>query len=231
MEMTKLIRMAGTMAASTFAALAVMTIAWGHAHPDTMTPDAGAVLQTAPAIVEITFVEEIQKTAGSYGIDVALDGGGSVTGGEATIDPANAAHLSIALMPDLAAGRYVVNWHNVSSVDGDPAEGAYSFYVQVQPTADDLAKDAELEKVGEEEEPMDMATPMPAHEEPTVIAPAPATNPASTGGAAPSAALPGTGDGASANDNRGWGFLIAAAFVACLAVVGASAAFTMRRGR
>ncbi|TAK55961.1 MAG: copper resistance protein CopC [Dehalococcoidia bacterium] len=221
------IRIAGATAASAVAALALLTTAWGHAHPDTMTPARGAVLQTSPAKVDIVFVEEIQKTAGSYGIDVALDGGSSVTDGAATIDPADAAHLSVALRPDLASGRYVVNWHNVSSVDGDAAEGAYSFYLKVQPTAADLAQDAELEMVGQE--PMETPTAMAG--EPTVTAPAPATSPAPSGGAAPSAALPRTGDGASARSGRGWGFLIVGTAAGALAVIGASAAFTMRRER
>ena len=228
--MKNVIRIAGATAASAVVALALITTAWGHAHPGTMTPDKGAVVATSPATVDIVFVETIQKTAGSYGLEVALDGGGSVTNGAPTIDPADAAHLSVALKPELAAGRYVVNWSNVSSVDGDAAEGAYSFYVQVQPTAADLAKDAELEMVGAEE-PMETPTAMPPAAQPTVAAPAPATSPAPSGGAAPSASLPRTGDGASGNDGRGWGFLIAVTVAAGLAVIGASAAVTMRGER
>jgi methionine-rich copper-binding protein CopC len=220
--MTKLVQIAGVTAASAVAALALITAALGHAHPDTMSPDKGAVLQTAPTAVEITFVEEIQKTAGSYGLEVALDGGGSVTDGAPTIDPANAAHLSVALKPNLAAGRYVVNWHNVSSADGDAAEGAYSFYLKTEPTADDLAKDAALEQVGAE--PADTPTDVPSSAQPTVIAPAPATSPAA------SAALPGAGSGPDA-EGGGWGILIAAALGGFGAVIAAAAAFTMRRAR
>ena len=185
------------------------------------------MLQSAPTNVDIVFVETIQKTAGSYGIDVALAGGGSVTSGAATIDPADAAHLSVALKPDLAAGRYAVNWHNVSSVDGDAAEGAYSFYVKTQPTAVDLAKDAEMAMVGREP----IKAPAAVAGEPTVVAPAAATSPAAAGGTAPSAALPRTGDGATTRDSHGWGFLIAVTVAGIVAVIGASAAFTMRRGR
>jgi methionine-rich copper-binding protein CopC len=224
--MTKLIRIAGVAAASAVAALALITTALGHAHPDTMSPDKGAILQTAPTAVEITFAEEIQKTAGSYGLEVALDGGGPVTDGAPTIDPANAAHLSVALKPDLAAGRYVVNWHNVSSADGDAAEGAYSFYVQTEPTADDLAKDAALEQMGAE--PAETPTDAPSSSEPTVIAPAAATSVAPSGGTAGSAALPGTGSGPD-REGGGWGILIAAALGTIGAVIAASAAFTMRR--
>jgi hypothetical protein len=99
--------------------------------------------------------------------------------------------------------------------------------VKTQPTAADLAKDADLAMAGQE--PMETPTAMAM--EPTVIAPAPATSSAPTGDAAPSAALPRTGDGASAGGGRAWGFLIAATVVAAVAVIGASAAFTMRRAR
>jgi len=108
------------------------------------------------------------------------------------------------------------------------ADDGYSFHVKTQPTAADLAKDAELEMVGQE--PM-AATPTAMAGEPTVIAPAPATSAAPSGGAAPSAALPRTGYGTSTEGGRGWGFLIAVTVTGIVAVIGASAAFTMRRGR
>lgn len=174
------------------AALATVTGAFAHAHYMSSTPAKGAVLQTAPTSVEITFAEEIQTTAGSYGLTVEKDGGSSVTSGNPTPDGDK---MSIALQSGIGAGRYVVNWHNVSSDDGDAAEGAFSFYVQTQPTADDLAKDAELENVGAEEE-----TPTAEAASPTAVpaTPAPATSPepplispAPGGGGA----LPSTGTG------------------------------------
>ena len=228
--MKKFVRNAGVASATLVAALALVTTAWGHAHPETLTPAKGAVVQTAPAKVDIVFVEEIQKTAGSYGITVELDGGGSVTSGAATIDPANAAHLSIALQANLTAGRYVVNWHNVSSVDGDPAEGAYSFYVQTQPTTADLAKDADLAMIGQEA----MGTPTAMPMAPTVIAPAPATSPAAAASAsasAPSSSLPRTGDGGSGAGAGNETLLIFALLGAGAAVLAAAATVSMRRGR
>ncbi len=224
--MNKLIRNAGVASAALVVALALAATAWGHAHPETLTPAKGAVLQTAPTSVDIVFVEEIQKTAGSYGITVALDGGSSVTSGAATIDSGSAAHLSVALNSDLAAGRYVVNWHNVSSVDGDPAEGAYSFYVKTEPTAADLAKDAELEMIGQE----DMATPAAMPMAPTVIAPAASGTPAAAS-AAPSSSLPRTGDGAGRRDGHDGTFLIFAMAAAGIAVFAAAATVSMRGDR
>jgi methionine-rich copper-binding protein CopC len=203
-----LIRNTGVAAAALVAALALITTAYGHAHPDTTTPAKGAVLQASPPRVEIIFVEDIQKTAGTFGIDVAKDGGASVTSGAATIDPQNPAKLSVALQSNLAASRYVVNWHNVSAEDGDPAEGAFSFYVKTQPTADDLAKDTDLEMVGQEE----METPTAAAAAPTVAAPAStpiaAASPAASAPApATGAQLPRTGTGSG---TRSVGWMVAA---------------------
>jgi hypothetical protein len=45
-----------------------------------------------------------------------------------------------------------VNWTNVSDDDGDPATGAFSFYLNYTPNAVDLNNDAQLEKVGFEDE-------------------------------------------------------------------------------
>jgi methionine-rich copper-binding protein CopC len=224
------LRNAGVTSVALVAALAVATTAWGHAHPETLTPAKGAVLQSAPSAVDIVFVQEIQKTAGSYGITVQLDGGASVTSGAATIDAGNAAHLSIALTANLAAGRYVVNWHNVSSVDGDPAEGAFSFYVKTQPTAADIAKDADLAMIGQEE----MGTPTAMPMEPTVIAPAPATSPvgaASPAASAPSAALPRTGDGGSRGGKHDGMILIVAMAAGVAAAVAGAATIAVRRER
>ena len=55
------------------------------------------------------------------------------------------------LQPNLAPGRYVVNWKNTSDQDGDPITGAFSFYVNTQPNTIDLANDAQLAQIGFEE--------------------------------------------------------------------------------
>jgi len=224
----KFIRNASIAAASLAAALALVSTASGHAHTESTTPAKGAVLQASPAKVEIMFVEEIQRTAGTYGITVEKDGGASVTAAAATIDAADAAHLSVALKANLAVGRYIVNWHNVSSVDGDAAEGAFSFYVKTDPTAADLAKDAELEMVGEEE----MTEPTPEPSAPTVIAPISAATPqAAASPAAAAPALPRTGDGSGATGFGLWTMLALASAVAGVATLTGGLGMRIRQGR
>jgi methionine-rich copper-binding protein CopC len=232
MKINKGLRFALAVVAGSVVAVATVAVASAHAHYDSSTPTKGQVLQTAPASVVINFAEDIETTAGSYGVTVEKDGGGSVTSGAATVS--GDAQLTVQLQSGLGAGRYVVNWHNVSSDDGDAAEGAFSFYIQTQPTAADLAKDEELTHVGEEEEatptaeaasPTAKATELAAPtaaaaptEVPPLIAPAP------TGGA-----LPATGTGASGTDSNSAIWLVLALFVATGGVATTLVARKLRR--
>jgi len=215
--MKRIILGTGTALASAAVALALISTAWGHAHVDTSSPSKGQVLQSPPTQVVLTFVETIQKTAGSYGLDVTQDGGGSVVNGAPTIDPQNAAKLSVALQSNLTAGRYVVRWNNVSSVDGDAAEGAFSFYVGTAPSATDLQKDKDLEMIGQEE----MATAMP---ETTPMA----ESTSMAGGAAMGAALPRTGTG-SGGERGATPWLAIAGIVAAAGLGTTLAARKLRR--
>lgn len=140
-------------------ALVVMTIALGpdralaHADYKSSTPAKGERLTAAPTTVTITFTQEIQKIAGTYDITVNKDRGPSVTAGPAVVDDADRTVLSVPLQPGLADGRYVVRWKNLSDADGDPKEGAFSFYLNYEPNAVDLENDEQLGQVGEEETP------------------------------------------------------------------------------
>jgi methionine-rich copper-binding protein CopC len=182
-----LLRLSAVTTAATAALFAVVMTASAHAHPASTAPAKGEVVQTSPASVQITFVEEIQKRAGTYSLGVTASGGASVAAGSPTIDPSDASKLSVALEPNLAAGRYVVTWSNVSSVDGDTANGAFAFYVKTQPSADDLMKDSELGTGAEAPATPDTSTPAsgsapdtmpaaPAAAESSADMPAPATS-------------------------------------------------------
>ena len=107
-------------------------------------------LQTPPAKLDVYFTQNIQKISGSYDLQVEKDRGPSVTAGPAVLDDSDRSHLSVILQPNLPAGRYVVHWKDVSDDDGDPAEGAFSFYVQTAPNTVDLANDKQLELIGAE---------------------------------------------------------------------------------
>ncbi len=168
-----------------------------HARPKSSTPAKGEVLAASPPRVDIYFTQAVQKIAGTYGIEVERDRGGSVAAGTAVIDEGDRTHMSVALQPGLKPGRYVVRWRNVSDDDGDPAEGAFSFYVQTQPNAVDRENDAQIEQIGAEgETPASDATAAAS----TSVTGSPAaatTRPASTAAAptpAPSASSEDDGD-------------------------------------
>lgn len=163
--MTSLARSACvSLLAATFALLIGGGNVAAHARYAASTPARGEVLDASPAQVEITFTQDIQRVTGTYGMEVypqsgdaAGPEGASVTAGDAVIDDDDRSVMRVALQPALPPGRYVVSYRNVSDADGDRWEGAFSFYVGVQPTEADLAADAILLAAEEE----DGATPTP----------------------------------------------------------------------
>ncbi len=174
--------------------------ALGHARLKESAPAVGEVLQASPARVSITFSNEIQKITGTYGIDVADKTGTSVISGSAMLDEEDRSLLAVDLRPDLAPGRYVVQYKNVSDADGDPFEGGFAFYVGVEPTAEQRAADAGLKPEEATTTPA-LATPTP-----TVDAPTPLFTSVPAG----------SGDRGGSDDN---GTLVTLVFVGAAAVV------------
>jgi methionine-rich copper-binding protein CopC len=145
-------RVALALCCAAVAALAAFAAVGAHARYDSSTPGKGEVVDTSPSSVEITFTQEVQRITGTYGIEVNYDRGLLVTSGPAVLDDSDRRIMSVPLQPDLQPGRYVVRWKNVSDVDGDPFEGAFSFYVQTEPNAVDLENDRQLEGIGAEDQ-------------------------------------------------------------------------------
>jgi methionine-rich copper-binding protein CopC len=191
--------------------------ALAHARYESSTPGKGEVLQTSPSTVSITFSQDVQKITGTYGIDVTANGMANVTAAPATLSDEDRSIMTVPLQPALAAGRYVVEWTNVSDEDGDPAEGAFAFYVGREPTAPELAADEELAEIGGEE-----ATPTasPGATETEVVGTSVAATPAPTD----------TDD----DDDGDSGAVVFAVVVGAAALVAAGGAgwwFLSRRGR
>ncbi len=196
-----------------------------HAAYKSSTPSRGERLAAGPAQVEITFTQDIQKLGGTYGIEVVKDRGLDVTVGPAVVDDGDRTKLSVPLKPDLLPGRYVVNWKNVSDEDGDPKEGAFSFYVgDYEPNTVDLANDAQLEQLGAEPEatPSTESTQPAEGETPTSTAP-----PSGTGVAtAPIPGAPGDTDGDGSNTT----LIVIVVGIAAVIAVAAGGFFVTRRG-
>jgi methionine-rich copper-binding protein CopC len=193
-----------------------------HARYERSSPGKGEVLTSPPASVEITFTQEIQKIAGTYGIEVNKDRGPDATAGPAVVDDNDRRKLSVRLQPGLSPGRYVVRWKNVSDADGDPAEGAFSFYIGQGPNAVDLENDRQLEQIGAEEE-----TPQATGTSATAAA----TSAATPGTTRPAATATPASAGASGDGDSNTGLWVLLGVVAAGIVVGGTGGYFFVRRR
>ena len=205
-------RIAVAIAVAAVSLVLAAATASAHARYKESTPGKGQVLQTAPAAVSITYTNDIQKISGTYDVTVSDADGASVTSGPTVLDETNRSRVSVPLRPALAPGRYEVHWSNISDEDGDPALGAFSFYVGAQPTAENLIADAVLDAIGLEEETPQATAPA------TAAATAPARTPAASKAAPTSTPSAATGDGGGGSNTRLW--IIVAAIVVAVGVTG-----------
>ena len=116
-------------AASALLAVVVLTVAQGgaafaHANYFRSSPMPNERLASAPSRILIGFSEAPDPK--QSGIDLlAKDGHTIASGGQSTGDP-----TELALpVPALDPSTYLVAWHTVSAVDGDPAHGYFAFAV------------------------------------------------------------------------------------------------------
>ena len=95
-----------------------------HAELIDTDPDEGAVVETSPDTVTLTFNEPVLLT--SQEIAVYDSDGDPVTSTARAVDAE--VHVDLADAADLGEGTYVVSW-NVLSTDGHPISGALTFSV------------------------------------------------------------------------------------------------------
>src|SRR5215218_8828483 len=100
-----------------------------HAGYDRSVPAADAVVETAPAIVEIWFTQEID--AGGTDVRVFGPDGAQVDLGDTALDLFDPARkrVTVSLRPDLGPGTYTVEWTTLSAEDGEGESGGFTFTV------------------------------------------------------------------------------------------------------
>ena len=105
-----------------------------HAELRSAVPAPGESLTEQPGKIRLTFSEAVRP-----GSTITLFGEGfrEIGGVEARVDPEQADVL-VAVVPELAAGTYSVNWL-VVSVDGHPASGSYTFGVLAEAEGDGVS--------------------------------------------------------------------------------------------
>jgi copper resistance protein C len=107
-----------------------VSAAFAHAQYGGSTPSAGATVQAAPGVVQITYTQELSD------IHISITGphGAEVTTAPAKFDLENRHNASVPMSDD-GPGTYTVLWHNVSGDDGDPNDGQFVFTVAGAPPA------------------------------------------------------------------------------------------------
>jgi hypothetical protein len=94
-----------------------------HAFLDHADPGAGATLTQSPKQIALSFTEKLEPTFS--GVTVSDAAGHDE---EAAAPVVSGDTVTVALKP-LAAGRYHVSWHAVST-DSHRTEGSYSFSIK-----------------------------------------------------------------------------------------------------
>jgi copper transport protein len=102
-------------------------LALAHAYPVASQPAANSTVQTAPAVVTISFSEAVEPALSS--LEVYDDQRRSATSGPAVVDSADPRLLRVPLRAQLPDGTYTVVWHVVSADDGHSTAGVFAFGV------------------------------------------------------------------------------------------------------
>lgn len=105
-----------------------------HAGLDESDPASGAVLNEGPSELVLDFDEPVDAVFG--GVDLTTSDGTPIGIGPAEQSPGDASRLVVADVPPLSDGVYVVVWQ-VTSADGHPARGAFTFQVGTSSTGVD----------------------------------------------------------------------------------------------
>ena len=105
----------------------VVGVAVAHSGYLRSIPGADAVIASPPERVDIWFGQELFRRQGENTIQVSGPDGKPVSTGETAIDDDDRAHIWVKLLPELAPGKYLVEWRNVSLEDGHASTGSFSF--------------------------------------------------------------------------------------------------------
>lgn len=98
-----------------------------HAYLERSDPQANSVMPAAPEVARLWFTEPLEP---QYTSAELYDVEGNQIATPPSEVSADDAHLLILPLPsDLPAGTYTIGWQNISSADGHPTEGFFSFTI------------------------------------------------------------------------------------------------------
>ena len=104
------------------------TLASAHSHPVRLDPAAGAVLSDAPPRVTGWFTQPLRRDANWTFIQVTDAQGARVDAGDVSLS-ADRKQISVALIPGLPDGRYLVSWRVWDDSDDTISGDCYYFFV------------------------------------------------------------------------------------------------------
>lgn len=100
-----------------------------HAEPEEADPPIEGIVPAGPERLHVWFGQELFRRAGENALEVRNAAGDRVDLDDLLIDDLDRAHASVGLPPDLPPGTYTVTWRTLSAVDGDHADGAFTFTI------------------------------------------------------------------------------------------------------
>ncbi len=116
-----------------------------HAAYESSTPGFAEVLVESPSEISIRFTQELFRREGANAISLEhVDSGETIALGTPSIGNDDRHAMSVGISQELAAGRYLVSWTNLSAEDGDEDVGSYPFYVSREATTAEEAEDRQI---------------------------------------------------------------------------------------
>ena len=100
-----------------------------HAEFDHSNPAPNSTVAAPPTIVEAWFTEDLDSNGTNF--SVFGPDGAQVDKGDSAVDLDDPLrrHATVSLKEGLGPGVYTVKWTSVSSIDGDTANGSFTFTV------------------------------------------------------------------------------------------------------
>jgi copper transport protein len=123
-------RGARVLAAAALIALAAPATASAHAYLTKTVPTPGAILDTPPHTIALTYDEAVEPRFAIISVTNAR--GDQQTTAPVHRSPSNPDTLVVPLKPHLPTGWYLIYWRAIS-VDGHPVQGGYTFAVGPNP--------------------------------------------------------------------------------------------------
>src|SRR3954447_6283842 len=121
-------------AAAVITLLAIGPRVLAHADLTSAVPAIDGTVSSLPASMTLTFSEEVKP--GGIAVQVTGPDGARVDTGDAQVDLSNAERTTVVVSLYAGGpGLYKVHWDSTSNLDGDEANGDYSFTVSDAGTA------------------------------------------------------------------------------------------------